>query len=56
MKLTLAAMVALMLAALPVPAHHSFAAEYDATKPIKLTNFNGRRSILAAAATGNEGG
>jgi hypothetical protein len=26
----------LMLAALPILAHHSFAAEYDATKPIKL--------------------
>jgi hypothetical protein len=27
----------LLLTALPVVAHHSFAAEYDASKPIKLT-------------------
>src|SRR5713226_6273131 len=27
----------LLLAALPVLAHHSFAAEYDSTKPISLT-------------------
>ena len=27
----------LMLAAVPIVAHHSFAAEYDATKPITLT-------------------
>jgi hypothetical protein len=28
--------VALLAAALPVHAHHSFAAEYDATKPVKV--------------------
>ena len=27
----------LLAAALPVPAHHSFAAEYDANKPIKIS-------------------
>ena len=27
----------LMLAAMPILAHHSFAAEYDATKPITIT-------------------
>jgi hypothetical protein len=32
-----AAAVTLMAGALPLPAHHSFAAEYDANKPIKVT-------------------
>ncbi len=32
----LAAVVGLCLAALPVAAHHSFAAEYDSTKPITV--------------------
>ena len=32
-----AAVLGLLLAAVPVRAHHSFAAEYDASKPIKLT-------------------
>ena len=27
----------LLLAAVPLMAHHSFAAEYDATKPVKFT-------------------
>jgi hypothetical protein len=32
-----ASVAALLLSAVPVTAHHSFAAEYDASKPIKLT-------------------
>jgi Family of unknown function (DUF6152) len=33
----LAASVALLIAAIPVLAHHSEAAEYDATKPVRVT-------------------
>ena len=37
-RLTLAVVgITALLAAVPVVAHHSFAAEYDADKPIKLT-------------------
>ena len=37
-RLTVAVVgIAALLAAVPVVAHHSFAAEYDAEKPIKLT-------------------
>ena len=32
-----AAVVGLALSAVPASAHHSFAAEYDSTKPVKLT-------------------
>jgi Family of unknown function (DUF6152) len=32
-----AAMAGLVLAAMPMLAHHSFAAEYDAKKPVKVT-------------------
>ena len=32
-----AASAAILLAAVPMVAHHSFAAEFDASKPIKLT-------------------
>ena len=32
-----AASAAMLLASVPMIAHHSFAAEFDATKPIKLT-------------------
>ena len=31
------AFLALLIAATPIAAHHSFAAEYDSTKPAKLT-------------------
>ena len=31
------AFLALVMTAAPIAAHHSFAAEYDSTKPIKLT-------------------
>jgi hypothetical protein len=37
MLAVLAACAVLLLAAMPVLAHHSFAAEYDSTKPINLT-------------------
>ena len=40
MRTNVAAAVAgfsLLVAAMPVMAHHSFAAEYDATKPVKMT-------------------
>ena len=40
MRIPLAVLTAgcgLLLAALPILAHHSFAAEYDASKPIKIT-------------------
>ena len=37
MKYFLAAVVAALLAAVPVSAHHSFAAQYDADKPLTLT-------------------
>ena len=36
-SLFLTAVVALIMAAIPAVAHHSFAAEYDSTKPITLT-------------------
>ena len=36
LKLTLATAAILVAAALPVVAHHSFAAEYDATKPVTI--------------------
>ena len=36
-RFVLAAAFGLILAAIPVRAHHSFAAEYDADKPITLT-------------------
>ena len=31
------AFLTLLIAATPIAAHHSFAAEYDSTKPVKLT-------------------
>ena len=37
MKLCLATSVALLTLAIPLFAHHSETAEYDATKPVKLT-------------------
>jgi hypothetical protein len=36
-KLAVFAASAMLLAAVPMIAHHSFAAEFDATKPFKLT-------------------
>jgi len=37
LTLAVAGFAGLLLTAVPVVAHHSFAAEYDAAKPIKLT-------------------
>lgn len=37
MKKALALVAAVFLAAVPLAAHHSFAAEYDATKPVDVT-------------------
>jgi uncharacterized protein DUF6152 len=37
MRFIAAMVVALMFATIPLSAHHSFAAEYDGTKPIKLS-------------------
>jgi hypothetical protein len=37
LKLTLAAVAAVALASLPALAHHSFAAEYDSSKAVKIT-------------------
>ena len=37
LTLAVASLAGLLAAAVPVVAHHSFAAEYDANKPIKLT-------------------
>ena len=39
-----AALVALAFVVKPVVAHHSFAAEFDATKPFKLTGPSRRSS------------
>jgi len=37
LTVAVASLAGLLLTAVPVVAHHSFAAEYDASKPIKLT-------------------
>ncbi len=37
LTVAVASLAGLLLTAVPVVAHHSFAAEYDATKPLKLT-------------------
>jgi hypothetical protein len=37
LTVAVASLAGLLLAAAPVVAHHSFAAEYDANKPVKLT-------------------
>ena len=37
LSVAVASLAGLLITALPVAAHHSFAAEYDANKPIKLT-------------------
>ena len=37
LTVAVASLAGLLVAAVPVTAHHSFAAEYDATQPIKLT-------------------
>ena len=37
LTVAVASLAGLLITALPVVAHHSFAAEYDANKPIKLT-------------------
>ena len=37
LTVAVASLAGLLISAVPVVAHHSFAAEYDASKPIKLT-------------------
>lgn len=37
LTVAVASLAGLLVTAVPVVAHHSFAAEYDASKPIKLT-------------------
>jgi len=37
LTVAIASLAGLLLTAVPVVAHHSFAAEYDAAKPLKLT-------------------
>jgi len=37
LTVAVASLAGLLMTAVPVVAHHSFAAEYDASKPIKLT-------------------
>jgi len=37
LTVAVASLAGLLIGAVPVMAHHSFAAEYDASKPIKLT-------------------